>query len=380
VQDSALDGDALDDPVLDEPALRYADAPVLEMSADRIVAALAEFERAFPGVQPFYATKCNSNLDVLRVLRDAGAGFEVASADEVQTLAALGVRGQDLMFSNPVRARRQTRAAAQAGVYRFAADSAGELLRLADEAPGSCVSVRLATTPQGNVVPSEGKFGVDVVGAVDLLRLARDLSLIPYGITFHMGSQTVEPAALRAPLDDVARVMAGLSRAGIRLQMVDIGGGFPAYYTERVPDLEAFGRVAAAKIAQLPYPVELAAEPGRCLVAEAGRFRCRVIGVAKRPSGWWVHTDLSVFHGMMEVLESGGRLRYPIRDSRASGSFRRYNITGPTCDGQDTFATDVLLSSDLQEGDQVLVGSAGAYTSVYASRFNGFPPPRVLLV
>jgi ornithine decarboxylase len=379
VQDSTLDDDALDDPALDEPALRYADAPVLEMSADRIVAALAEFQRAFPDVQPFYATKCNSNIDVLRVLRDAGASFEVASADEVEILAAIGVPGRDLMFSNPVRARRQTRAAAQAGVYRFAADSTGELLRLADEAPGSCVSVRLATSPHGSVVPSEGKFGVDVAGAVDLLRLARDLSLVPYGITFHMGSQALEPAALRAPLDDVARVMAELLRAGIRLQMVDIGGGFPATYTERVPSLDAFGRVAAAKIAGLPYPVQVAAEPGRCIVAEAGMFRCQVIGVAQRRSGWWVHTDLSVFHGMMEVLESAGRLRYPIRDSRASSSFRRYNVTGPTCDGQDTFATDVLLSSDLQEGDHVLVGSAGAYTAVYASRFNGFPPPRVVL-
>lgn len=353
--------------------------PVLEMRASRIVAALSAFRRAFPQVQPFYATKCNSDDGVLRVLREAGAGFEVASVEEVKTLAGLGVPGADLMFSNPVRAREQTREAARSGVYRFAVDSTGELLRVADEAPGSCVSVRLATTPQGSVVPSEGKFGVDVAGAMDLLRLARDLSLVPYGITFHMGSQSLAPTALEAPLDDVARVMAGLVRSGIRLQLVDIGGGFPAAYENPVPTLAAFGRVAKAKIATLPYAVKVAAEPGRCLVAEAGTFRCRVIGVAKRPSGWWVHTDLSVFHGMMEVLESGGKLRYPIRDSRASAERRRYNVTGPTCDGQDTFATDVLLSSDLREGDEVLVGSAGAYTSVYASKFNGFPPPRVVM-
>ena len=353
--------------------------PVLEMSATRVVASLSAFRTAFPQVKPFYATKCNSDSGVLRVLADAGCGFEVASVDEVKTLGALGVPGADLMFSNPVRAREQTREAARAGVYRFAVDSTDELLRLADAAPGSCVCVRLATKPHGSVVPSEGKFGVDVAGAVELLRLARDLSLVPYGITFHMGSQSLSPAALAAPLDDVAEVMNRALRFGIRLQLVDIGGGFPAAYEEPVPDLGEFARVAAARITRLPYRVQVAAEPGRCLVAGAGTFRCRVIGVARRPSGWWVHTNLSVFHGMMEVLESGGRLRYPIRDSRDSAERRRYNITGPTCDGQDTFATDVLLSSDLREGDEVLVGSAGAYTSVYASRFNGFPPPRVIL-
>ena len=353
--------------------------PVLEMRASRIVAALATFRRAFPQVKPFYATKCNSDEGVLKVLKEAGCGFEVASVEEVKTLAALGVPGADLMFSNPVRAREQTREAARTGVYRFAVDSADELRRVADEAPGSCVSVRLATKPQGSVVPSEGKFGVDVAGAMQLLQLARDLALVPYGITFHMGSQSLSPAALEAPLDDVAEVMSGLTRSRIRLQLVDIGGGFPAPYEQPVPSLAAFGRAAMAKIANLPYPIGLAAEPGRCLVAEAGTFRCRVIGVAKRPSGWWVHTDLSVFHGMMEVLESGGQLRYPIWDNRASPTRRSYNVTGPTCDGQDTFATNVLLSSDLREGDEILVGSAGAYTSVYASRFNGFPPPQVVL-
>ncbi len=104
-----------------------------------------------------------------------------------------------------------------------------------------------------------------------------------------------------------------------------------------------------------------------------------MIGVAERPSGWWVHTDLSVFHGMMEVLESGGALRYPVSDSRGSAVRRSYNVTGPTCDGQDTFGTGMLLSADLREGDHLLIGSAGAYTSVYASHFNGFPPPQVVV-
>jgi ornithine decarboxylase len=344
-----------------------------------MVAKLDDFRAAFPGVQTFYATKCNPHDGVLRVLHAAGARFEIASAAELDRLTAIGVRAPDVIFSNPVRAREQTRAAARAGVHRFAVDSAEELRRVAEEAPGAHVYARLATNGLGSVVPSEGKFGVDAAGAVDLLLRARELGLVPYGVTFHIGSQALAPAAIEAPLADVGSVMNRLSRAGIRLHMVDIGGGFPAAYAEPVPPLAAFGAAAIAGIAALPYPVEVFAEPGRCLVAEAGTFRCRVIGVARRPSGWWAHTDLGVFNGMMEVLESGGELRYPIRDNRG-GRRRRYHLTGPTCDSQDTFARDVLLSAELREDDELYIGSAGAYTSAYASRFNGFPLPEVVVV
>jgi ornithine decarboxylase len=354
--------------------------PVLEMSAARIIAALDEFRNAFPGIQPFYATKCNPDRGVLGVLNAAGSGFEVASVAEVRTLASLGVRPESLLFSNPVRARRQTREAAAAGVYRFAVDSAEEMFRVADAAPGSCVYVRLATGGHDSVVPSEGKFGVDVASARDLLRLARELGLTPYGVTFHMGSQTLHPEAMKRPLDDVGVLLAALRRDGIRLHMVDVGGGFPAVYDEPVPPLALFGDIIRKKVAQLPYAVQVYAEPGRSLVAEAGTFRCTVIGVARRPNGWFAHTDLGVFNGMMEVLETGGNLHYPIRDDRGDARRRPYHLTGPTCDSQDTFAHAVPLSEGLREGDELAIGSAGAYTAAYASRFNGFPLPRVVLV
>jgi len=367
--------DSISDSPVEPP---HSVTPVLELNAARIVAALETFRNAFPQVQPFFATKCNSDFGVLRVLHAAGSRFEVASAAEVSILTSLGVRGSEMIFSNPMRAREQTRQAARAGVDRFAVDSIAEVHRVAEEAPGSRVYARLATGGT-SVVPSEGKFGVDAGNAVGLLLRARDLGLVPYGVTFHIGSQSLSPEALQAPLDDVHLVLTRLAAAGIRLQMVDLGGGFPAVYDVPVPSLAAFGRFAAARLARLPYPVEVFAEPGRCIVAEAGTFRCRVIGVAERPNGWWVHTDLGVFNGMMEVLESGGELRYPIWDGRGSKSRRRYHVTGPTCDGQDTIARDILLSTDLREGDEILIGSAGAYTTVYASRFNGFALPRVVL-
>ena len=354
--------------------------PVLEMSSARIRAAVAEFIDAFPGVKPFYATKCNPDPGVLRLLGEAGSSFEIASTAELRLLTDLGIRPADMIFSNPVRAREQTRIAAQAGVHRFTVDSVEELRRTAAVAPGCDVTVRVATAPGDSLVPSEGKFGVGVDDAVRLCRETVELGLRLYGLTFHMGSQTLTPDALARPMDDVRQVMTRIAADGLRITLLDIGGGFPARYSERIPSLAEFGRVFALKRQELPYEVEAAAEPGRCLVANAGTFRCRVIGVAERHGVRWAHTDLGVFNGMMEALESGGDLRYPLGDSRGSASRELFNVTGPTCDSQDTFATGVPLSADLREGDEIQVGSAGAYTATYSTRFHGFPAPRVVII
>ena len=354
--------------------------PVLEMDSVRIAQAVDEFTSAFPGVRPYYATKCNPDPGVLSELHRAGCGFEIASVAEMIVLGRLGVPPEDLIFSNPVRARSQTAAAAHAGVSLFAVDSAEELVRTAASAPGARVFVRLATAPEESLVPSEGKFGVDVPAAAELCLQARDVGLVPHGLTFHMGSQTLRPETLAAPMDDVRRVMTRVAAHGVKIAVLDIGGGFPARYSDGVPPLSAFGRVLARKVAELPYEVSVVAEPGRCMVAAAGTFRCRVIGVAERHGVRWAHTDLGVFNGMMEALESGGELRYPLRDSRCSSETRLFHVTGPTCDSQDTFATGVPLSADLREGDEILVGSAGAYTATYTTRFHGFPPPRVVLI
>jgi ornithine decarboxylase len=355
--------------------------PVLEMSSLHIREAVAEFIDAFPGVEPFYATKCNPDPGVLRVLGEAGCSYEIASTAELRMLVGLlGVRPADLIFSNPVRARAQTAAAWAAGVRRFAVDSTEELQRTAAAAPGCDVLIRVATAPGDSLVPSEGKFGVGVEDAVRLCNEAGELGLRVHGLTFHMGSQTLAPEALGRPMDDARRVMTRIAADGLRISVLDIGGGFPARYSERIPPLADFGRVFALKRAELPYEVDVVAEPGRCLVANAGTFRCRVIGVAERHGVRWAHTDLGVFNGMMEALESGGELRYPLSDSRGSASRVLFNVTGPTCDSQDTFATEVPLSADLREGDEIFVGAAGAYTATYSTRFHGFPTPRVVII
>ena len=104
-----------------------------------------------------------------------------------------------------------------------------------------------------------------------------------------------------------------------------------------------------------------------------------VIGTAERGGRDWVHVDVGAFNGLMEALETGNTLPYPLTDSRHAADGRAH-LTGPSCDSQDTIMYDAPLSTGLACGDHVYVGSAGAYTTAYASSFNGFDVPTVRCV
>lgn len=351
--------------------------PRLVMDLDRVSAAYRAMSTAMPDVAVHYAVKCNPHPRVVGHLAGLGCGFEIASAAELQQLLALGVPVAEVLFSNPVKPESHIALAFAAGVRRFAFDSADELAKLGRSAPGASVYVRLAVPDLLSEVPSEGKFGVDLGTAAQLLLAARDRGLDPHGVSFHVGSQTLHPRAWAAPLEMVGELTDKLATEDVRLSLVDLGGGFPARYDVEPPPIEDYAAVITAGLAALRYPVQAVIEPGRALVAEAGTLIATVIGVADRLGQRWVHLDVGAFNGLMESLETGRQLRFPVRDELESLARRRYRLTGPTCDSQDSILFDVELSQELATGDRVHLGNAGAYTTVYASAFNGFEPPIV---
>jgi ornithine decarboxylase len=347
------------------------------MDLDVVGQAYRAITTALPRTTVYYAMKCNPHPEVLARLHALGSRFEVASASELDALVAVGVDPAQALFSNPVKPVSHIERGHAAGVWQYAFDSLDEVTKLRDRAPGAAVIVRLAARHTRSAVPSEGKFGVDANSAVALMLAARDHGLIPYGVAFHVGSQMLSPQAWRTPLRAVGRVLDGLAAQGVRLEMVNLGGGFPARYNTAPPPLAEYAAVISAGLAELPYPVQAVIEPGRAVVAEAGTLTATVIGTATRAGERWIHLDVGAFNGMMESLETNNRLRFPISDSRNSPVRDRFNLTGPTCDSQDTILFDVELSADLVTGDLVHIGSTGAYTTVYASTFNGFDVPTV---
>ncbi len=354
--------------------------PYLLLDLERATRAYRCLATALPVDAVHYAVKRNPEPRLLTALHQAGCRFEVASSPELAVLRRIGVRPADVLFSNPVKPPDHIARAHRAGCWRYAAGSSTELHKLAAHAPGAAVYVRLrARTPAASAVPSEGKFGVDPGEAYELLLAARRLGLQPYGITFHVGSQMTEPGAWGEALDEVGAVATRLTATGIRLETINIGGGFPVSYGAAVAPISACGEQIGRALDRLPHRPQVVAEPGRAVVAEAGVLVATVMGTARRGGRDGVHLDVGAFNGLMEALETGNTLAYPLSDSRRTNP-RVCDLTGPTCDSQDTILFDTALSADLACGDRVYIGGTGAYTTAHASPFNGFAVPAVRCV
>jgi ornithine decarboxylase len=358
--------------------------PFLVCDLDTIERRYQELTELLPGLAVFFAMKSNSAGPVLRQVQGLGGSFEVASVPEMRLAEAAGAVPTDLLYSNPVKAPDQIAEAAAAGLYRFAFDSEAELRKIAAHAPGASVYARLRVDDHTSLFPLSRKFGASVTTVGDLLLLASSLGLVPYGLTFHVGSQCTNPMAWEGAIEQCGSVMRRLLRAGVRLEMLNIGGGLPARYTAPVPDLSLIAAVVADALGRLPYQAPLlAAEPGRYLVAESGVLAASVIGLDQRDGERWVFLDVGGYNGMMEAVQTGGRWHFPLLTSRPD-HFRAETVpttvTGPSCDSSDTLFYGAALPASLELGDRVYIGTAGAYTSSYASSFNGFPAPRLLYV
>ena len=340
---------------------------------------------ALPGVHLFYAVKSNAASPVLKAARASGVSFEVASLGELQMLQALGVDPAEVLYSNTVKPAGHVRATAAAGLWRYAFDSEGELYKIAANAPGSAVYVRVRVDDSSSVFPLSRKFGAELHDARALMHIARNLGLRPYGLTFHVGSQCTSTQSFVRAIASAGRLMRQLAADGIVLGMLDIGGGFPARYGDRVPSIDEIGQAVTTALREhLPYrPGLVAAEPGRHLVAETAVMAATVLGRDERAGEKWLYLDVGAYNGLMETQQAVGKWRFPLWSSRSDHGVvppAQFTVTGPTCDSSDTMFYGAALPVTMAEGDRLYIASAGAYTLSYASSFNGFPPPEVVVV
>ena len=343
------------------------------------------FVSALDGVACHYAMKCNPAHEVLETLAGIGSKFEVASLGELGMLQATGVDPADVLYSNTVKPPAHVAAAYEAGLWRFAFDAPRELHKLARHAPGSSVIVRVRVDDSDSVFPLSRKFGTDVADARELMLLARGLGLRPYGVTFHVGSQCATTQPWRQAIGVAGTLMSMLADDHIELEMLNLGGGFPARYMDDVPSLDNIsGAILSSLDERLPYtPPVIAAEPGRYLVAESAVMVAGVLGREVRAGENWLHLDVGAYHGLAETQQTVGEWRYPLWSSRpdhASAASVPFTVTGPSCDSSDTMFRAAMLPADLDVDDRIYIGTAGAYTLSYASQFNGFPPPTSLFI
>jgi ornithine decarboxylase len=358
-----------------------AKTPYLEIRLDKIRDAYARMSKYLTGIEIHYAMKCNPNHEIMKTILDCGGQFEISSADEMRKAIAAGADPKNILFSNPIKTLSDIKAAYKAGVQYFSFDSYSEVDKLAEGAPGSKVYVRISIPVRKSVVASEGKFGVSIDQAKDLMLYAKKMGLEPYGISFHVGSQMLDYESWSYAIQHSSKLMNMLKKSHIQIEMLDMGGGFPACYKDVKRDnLDRIAnKILKALKKYIPAGVRVVAEPGRYLVADSGIMTSTVIGTAERFGRKWLHLDVGANNGLMEAVQTGNALEYPVSDSKKSEEKDIFVLTGPTCDSQDTIMFDVPVSADIQIGDKIYFECAGAYTTAMSENFNGFPSPKTYI-
>ena len=364
--------------------LKYLDTaavtpPVLLLDRDRVREKALLIGKHIRNSRVFYAVKANPDFQTLRLINKLGLGFEIASEGELKMLAELKVEPERIISSNPVKSFRFLRMAAKYGMRHFAYDSTEEVDKLAEFVPGSGVYVRLSVPNEGSEWPLSKKFGVELDDAVKVISYAASRGLDPVGITFHVGSQCLNMYNWNTAVYKARELWEMVGKKGIRMRLLNVGGGYPINYTRGVVGVEAIEKNLDRLIHEtFPEDIDVIIEPGRAVVGDAGVFVCTVTGKARRGGEKWLYLDVGVFNGLMESV---GGIKYSyIPEERAGGARKgRFVVAGPSCDSFDVIQKEVRMHEP-EVGSLMLIPAAGAYTVSYASEFNGFEVPKTTII
>jgi len=354
--------------------------PCLVLDVDRVEENFRALTRALPLARIYYAVKANPAPQVLERLVRLSSFFDAASFEEVSACLDAGARPEAISFGNTIKKVSAIKRAHARGVAMFAFDSAEELEKLAEHAPGARVYCRILVENEGADWPLSRKFGTTIEAAKDLMMRAGELGLDPYGLSFHVGSQQTTTRAYEVAIGKVAMLFTDLTEAGVNLRMLNLGGGFPTRYRDDVPEIDQFGNaIMTAMTAHFGNNLpEMVVEPGRFIVGDAGLVSAEVVLVSHRDRTSpvrWVYLDIGRFGGLAET--EGEAIKYRITTQHDGTAMGPVAIAGPTCDGADILyeKSNYRLPLALRSGDRVELLSTGAYVTTYASqRFNGFAP------
>ena len=357
------------------------ETPFVLIDTQMISQAYDDLRAGFEFAKVYYAVKANPAVEIIDLLKDKGSNFDIASIYELDKVMGQGVSADRISYGNTIKKSKDIRYFFEKGVHLFATDSEADLRNIAKAAPGSKVYVRILT--EGSTTadwPLSRKFGCQTDMAMDLLILARDLGLVPYGISFHVGSQQRDISVWDAAIAKVKVIFERLKEEdGIVLKLINMGGGFPANYITRTNSLETYAEEIIRFLKEdfgddLP---EIILEPGRSLIANAGILVSEVVLVARKSRTAverWVYTDVGKFSGLIETMDES--IKFPIWTEK-KGEMEEVVIAGPTCDSADIMYEHYKygLPLNLAIGDRMYWLSTGAYTTSYSAvEFNGFPP------
>ena len=345
----------------------------------------------------FFAVKANPGLPVIQTLHNLGSSFDCASIREIELCLSVGVSPDNISFGNTIKKEKDIAKAYELGIRLYAFDSQSELEKLARSAPGSKVFCRILWEGGQADWPLSKKFGTCQEMCVNLLTESQNMGLIPYGVSFHVGSQQSDEEQWYLAISTVSEIFQSLTRENIKLQMINMGGGFPCVYNSSVPNLQSYYNQIVDAL-ETNFGVEksdwprIILEPGRSMTGDAGVMFTEVVLISQKtyekfePN--WLYLDCGKFNGLMETMNESIKYRF-VTDYEDDADTVPVIIAGNTCDSADILYenSDYRLPKSLKIGDIVRIMGTGAYTTSYAAGgwsedgkpcggFNGFIPIR----
>ncbi|WP_439109604.1 diaminopimelate decarboxylase [Lentibacter sp.] len=351
------------------------------------------FDEALAGMDHLvcYAMKAASNLAILKVLADLGAGMDVVSGGEYMRAKAAGVAGDKIVFSGVGKTREEMKLALTGGIRQFNVESEPEMERL--NAVALELGLRAPITVRVNpdvdakthakiaTGKSENKFGIPIARAREVYAHAASLKGIEVvGIDVHIGSQLTELEPFRLAYEKVKELTLALREDGHTIRRLDLGGGLGIPYerSNTAPPLPTdYGAMVKEVLGDLDCEIEI--EPGRLIAGNAGVLVSDVVYVKQGEGRQFLILDAAMNDLIRPAMYDAYHDIIPVVEPAAGAEPEVYDIVGPVCESGDTFAKMRSMTA-MKEGELVAFRSAGAYGAVMASEYNSRPLiPEVLV-
>ena len=360
--------------------------PLFVVDHDELRRNYATFKKYLPRVQAYYAVKANPDPIIVKTLYDAGASFDVASMPEFMIVHAHikdlpAKQRQDwiwdkIIYANPIKANETLQALDQ---YKALVtyDNSEEIKKIKQYAPHSGLCLRLKVANTGAMVELSSKFGAASGEAVNLILEADKAGLVVEGLSFHVGSQTTNFENFVQAINLAANVFKeARDRGYTKMNLLDIGGGFPAPYDATVQPFRKLARKINTELDRLvPKDIQILAEPGRFMVATAGIAISKIIGKAVRDGKLCYYIDDGVYRTFSGIIFD--HCQYHLKAFK-KGPTKICTVFGPTCDALDVISMAEELPANLERGDLLYSKNIGAYSVASSTPFNGFPPAKVV--
>lgn len=354
--------------------------PTLLLFPNAISKAYKKLERALPAVKLYYALKANSHPAIIDAVNQCDGYFDLCSDTEIDLVKASGIESSRCIHTHPIKTQKMIRKAYEYGIRTFVIDNAAELEKFSGLFGSVRLLIRLAVRNPESGSDLSKKFGIDhEADAARLIEMAWKAGVQSLGISFHCGSQSTQPEIFKIALSKALNVIDLVEQKGIKIAVLDIGGGFPVSYTNNSFSIENYCAVIRRELpAFFKRDIEVIAEPGRFIAANAMTLMTKVIGKAYRENQNWYYIDDGVYNSFSGKIYD--HTNYPVTILNAYKNNKHLStIAGPTCDSIDILKSNILLPQ-LKIGSVLIFEKMGAYTSESASCFNGFPKTKIVVV